>query len=99
MTEQFRKKLVQKLAMKAKIADNTILSFKHCSIIAELIECDANTVARLIPLSTFKATQCLQPELEHKITVFLGYKSYENLERHLTAEIVADCMKDFDFDK
>ena len=93
MNGQIRQKLMQRLATKAGIIATKSLSYKDCQNIAEYLKCDANTVAHLADLPKFKATQCLKPEMEAKIAVFLGYKSYEKLEMSLMIDVVTDYIK------
>ena len=93
MNGQIRQKLMQKLATKAGISTTKSLSYKDCQKIANYLECDANTIARLADLPNFKATQTLKPDVEQKIAVFLGYKSYENLEMSLMIDVVTDYIK------
>jgi hypothetical protein len=93
MNGKIRQKLIEKLAIKAGLATTKSLSYKDCQKIADNLDCDANTIARLIGLPTFKPTQCLKPEMEEKIANFLGYKSYEGLEMSLIIDVVADHFK------
>lgn len=93
MNGKIRTKLIAKLAIKAGLVTTKSLSYKDCQKIADCLECDANTIARLIDLPNFKPTQCLKPEMENKIADFLGYKSYEKLEMSLMIDIVADHFK------
>ncbi|MFY7787672.1 MAG: hypothetical protein ACOVQA_07330 [Thermoflexibacteraceae bacterium] len=93
MNEKIRKKLSQRLAEKAGIKPTTTLTYKDCSKIAALLECDDNTIARLVALEKFKPTQILKPEMELKIAAFLGYPSYEKLELSLMVDVVADHAK------
>jgi hypothetical protein len=93
MNGKIRQKLMQRLATKAGIITTKSLNYKDCQKIADHLDCDANTIARLADLPNFKATQTLKPDIEQKIADFLGYKSYENLEMSLMIDVVTDYIK------
>lgn len=65
-------------------------TYKHCRRVAENLDCDANSVARLLALPRFKPTQSLKPELESRIAQFLDFDDYEALEYALMCEQVWD---------
>jgi hypothetical protein len=89
MNYQIRQKLIAYLAKKAGI-NAMNYTYKHCAQIAVALDCDANSMARLFALPAFKPTQILKPDLEQKISDYLGYKSYEILEEILMYEIVTE---------
>ncbi len=64
------------------------LEYKHCQKIAELMDWEANSVARLFGINdSFPATKLLSPKSEKKILQFLGEKNMRNLERKLILEV------------
>lgn len=64
------------------------LEYKHCQKIAELMDWEANSVARLFGINdSFPATKLLSPKSEKKILQFLGKKNMRNLERKLILEV------------
>jgi hypothetical protein len=89
MNKRIRQKLIEYLTSQAGITE-TPLTYKHCAQIALILDCDANSMARLFALPAFKPTQILKPDLEQKIATYLGYKNYEALEEVLMHEIVTD---------
>lgn len=89
MHQKIRHKLIAYLAERTGIKE-TSYTYKHCAQIALVLDCDANSIARLFALPAFKPTQSLKPELEQKIAEYLGYKSFEALEEMLMHDIVTD---------
>lgn len=71
------------------------LAYKHCSLLAEAMEWEANTLARLLALPSFKATDCPSVSAENKIIDFLGYTSYTDLEEEIMLEIIFEDFKAF----
>lgn len=54
------------------------LEYKHCQKIAELMDWEANSVARLFGINdSFPATKLLSPKSEKKILQFLWREKYE----------------------
>jgi len=95
MNALIRQKLTEKLFEKAKMEYVPELTYKHCRALSIHLDCEPNSVARLLGLENFKATQLLSPELENKIADFLGYKSFEQLENLLMLEVVFFDFRDF----
>lgn len=87
MNRAIRQKIITKLKQRSDICADK-LTFKHCAIIANHLDCDPNSVARLFGIANFKPTQLLKPDLELKIAVFLGFANFELLEYALMHEIV-----------
>lgn len=87
MNQQIREKLLRRLLAQADIREEPI-TFKHCKLLAERVDCDPNSMARLFGISNFKPTQCMKPEIEQKLAYFLGYSDYEYLEESLMHEVV-----------
>jgi hypothetical protein len=71
------------------------LTYKHCSLLAEAMDWEANTLARLFALPKFKPTDCLSVGAENKIIAFLGYASYQALEMDMMLEIVFEEFRAF----
>jgi hypothetical protein len=94
MNGAIRQKIITKLSQKSGIEADQ-LTFKHCAIIANHLDCDPNSVARLFGISNFKPTQLLKPDLELKIAVFLGFDTFEALEYALMHEIVWERFGDY----
>lgn len=105
MNPQIRHKLTQKLLAKAceqtrfakelKGVLPNEMTYRHCNLLAEAMDWEANTLARLFALPKFKPTDCLSVGAENKIIEFLGYASFQALEMDLMLEIVFEEFKVF----
>jgi len=95
MNRFIRKKLTDALikALDPKETKGYGLNYKTCRKLAEKLDCDPNSVARLIGLENFKPTQILKPETEDRIACFLQKKSFEELELELMIQIVMEAMQ------
>lgn len=93
MNNHIRKQLILKFATKLSLGSTSTLSYAHCRVLAKELDCDTNTVARLVALPNFKPTQSLKPELEQKIATYLGCKSYADLEIELMILVVLELLK------
>ncbi len=71
------------------------LEYRHCQKIAELMDWEANSVARLFGINnSFRATKLLSPSSEKKILQFLEETNMEKLERKLIIAIaIEEIMK------
>jgi len=99
LSPRMRKKLLQKILQKASENKNYTflnglapeeLAYKHCKILAELMDWDSNSVARLFAIANFKPTQSLSISSEKKILDFLGYETMQKLEQVLLIETALD---------
>lgn len=88
MNRHLRLRLCRRLARAAAPASRPPYNYSDCRRVAERLDCDPNSIARLFALPKFKATQSLSPELEWKIARFLGCEDYEALEKELMLELV-----------
>jgi hypothetical protein len=93
MNDRMREKLKGKLMSRAKIPSEETLCYRHCKLISGHIDCDPNSVARLLGLDKFKATQKITPEMEMRISDYLGYTDFSELEYELMLEIVMEDLK------
>jgi hypothetical protein len=102
LSPRMRKKLLQKILQKASenkkytffsLLAPEELTYKHCRILAELMDWDSNSVARLFAIANFKATQSLSISSEKKILDFLGYETMQKLELLLLIETALDEIK------
>lgn len=67
------------------------LEYRHCQKIAELMDWEANSVARLFGINdSFPATKLLSPKSEKKILQFLEETNIENIERKLIISIAIE---------
>ncbi|MCS6796798.1 MAG: hypothetical protein RMJ97_09175 [Raineya sp.] len=64
------------------------IEYKHCQKLAELMDWEANSIARLFGINeSFPATKMLNPHSENKILQFLGEKNMQSLEKKLILEV------------
>ncbi len=67
------------------------IEYKHCQKIAELMDWEANSVARLFGINaSFQPTQLLNKSSEKKILQFLEEKNIRTLEKKLILEIAVE---------
>lgn len=75
-SQRIGKNILQNLSWKE-------LEYKHCQRIAELMDWEANSVARLFGINeSFPPTKLLNPTSEKRVLAFLGEKSMEILEKN-----------------
>ena len=99
LSPRMRKKLLEKILSKASQSKKynyfaqlalENIEYKHCKVLAELMDWDANSIARLFAIVNFKPTQSLSISSERKILDFLQYENIEKLEQILLVEAAID---------
>jgi len=91
MNTRIRRALLKKIVeqiMPSKKDNLEEVNYSDCRKIAERLDCEPNSIARLFGISSFKPTQYLKPETEEKICLYLGFPDFDTLEFELMSEIV-----------